>query len=262
MSQVNGSEESKEICGHLGHHTSTQVPRRPSFVDKSGWIEVDYVLQEERRDSLPLDDANITNFNISFTPFTECPEEAFPFGNEELRPCSLLDTFSCIPSDYFCDGVVNCGFPHEFGLDEANCPLLTIKDEVEDEDYVILEDDHIKNATPSKAYIQFMVWRSSNQMNWGMFSSLTILILLYSLVKSKRSGGGGRSSLVIERLDVNTKSDGSSYQAESLEAEEPAPSYLECLLDTPPVYSELSYEYERPPPTYEQIKVHKNHSKL
>jgi len=64
---------------------------------------------------------------------TECPEDAFPFGNEEWTPCSRIDSFSCIPADLFCDGVINCGFPGEFGLDESNCkkrkPVIAKPDE-------------------------------------------------------------------------------------------------------------------------------------
>lgn len=35
--------------------------------------------------------------------------------------CSLEDDFSCIPSNLFCDGEVNCLFPDSLGEDEKNC---------------------------------------------------------------------------------------------------------------------------------------------
>ncbi|XP_021955151.1 uncharacterized protein LOC110851605 [Folsomia candida] len=295
MSQVEGSSETKSICGNveLTPDSSILTPR-PSYVDKSGFLELDYVLTEKNRIS-PLD-RNITNFNVSFTPFTKCPEEDYPFGNGLLRPCSMLDTFSCISADFFCDGVINCGFPHELGLDEQDCDvkdvpaihlvqpedldqsaeggeLLQLPNKLPYDPYITLEDEDDTARLKQQRQLSFLIWKYSNTANTGLFVVIVMFVLI--LVKTqggRRTGprGGGRGLLVArathhalptsieDKSGVSSTTDSSVYyDAET----DPAPTYEDCLLDdsSRPVYTALSVEHERPP-SYEEVRVHRGWS--
>lgn len=139
-----------------------------------------------------------------------------------------MDTFSCISAEFWCDGVINCGFPHEFGIDELNCPPENDNEEetkeVKDESEVILPKDLVpileeekpydgyiyENANMVQRKVKYLITKASGRINIGVLATLTIFILLFSL--SKMSGSGrqsifSRNAMIIEPLDYSSDND-------------------------------------------------------
>jgi hypothetical protein len=304
LGQIVGNDESKKLCGHVApsHSMTFLNAERPSFVDNNGYIELSYMINEKTRLS-PLD-TPIVNFNISFTPFQECPEDAFPLGNENLRPCSMMSTFSCIPSRYFCDGVVNCAFPgDEFGLDEQNCggsptlPQSSGKGHLEDEnkgddddeddnELNLGEDENNDNQNEDDNRSIRIGPIGSDERKYSILSVLSskingllLLVGMVMIILSLRQLKGWTSSpgsaTTVDHGTDNSDFDKlndkiSIIQRQSLMSDydhcydvekDLLPSYADCMtqmtFDGRPVYLALSYECEKPPPPYSEVRLHK-----
>jgi len=290
MSQVGGKDHTSKLCGHFEASAPANVELsmpRPSFIDKSGFVELSYLLMEKTRFTPPS--SVIVNFNLSFTPFSECPEDAFPFGNSEVRPCSTLDTFSCIPTNFFCDGVINCGFSGEIGLDEQNCPTPTTTQEMTTTEYVGLiisnlndvpqlhADDSRNNTRLSSASsVPTVFLVLGRQINGTILASATILVLLIVFAKISK-GQIRRTAVTLSDLAAADESDGDEEESSAVSKcpkegpiasinlemdidrdHDPVPSYEECLL-LQNVYRQV-YDYRlscenvrSPPPSYEEV---------
>jgi len=178
----NGPMEPEKTCGFFSPNEGVNSTSGPmSFISYSNKIHVSYALNSKY--DIPVGGLG-KHVNIKLTSFYECPN---PENNEKetlMKRCSDSNPSSCIPAEYFCDGIFNCAdFGDGYGWDESNCNLA------EEEMNVLLSE--LNNVTDPSSELNIKNYGDlpTERLSSGsmialmlVFTILPILILSYITV--------------------------------------------------------------------------------
>ncbi|ODN05088.1 hypothetical protein Ocin01_01574 [Orchesella cincta] len=125
--QQDDGVKSGQICGTVDATDSSKVPERSigprQFHDPKGALDVTFFTDARDDD----EDEDPIALHLIFTAYRECTPTLI--NSNVVKQCSSLRSHSCISSQLFCDGVINCGFNDEdFGADEQNCGAVQPRD--------------------------------------------------------------------------------------------------------------------------------------